>query len=238
MRNFCAKSRKRAHATCQGPGQHPDVLPRGAGWAVSRAIVASCPQAQGRPDTEVRTNERWAPQTVTSEPHPIVSRQESRVAGLPLVVTTWLNSETSPLQTQLKHPGHDETLRFLTKRIRMEWTHTKSDRNFIIHVMQHKNDPEWLRTVVLPVAQQQNLKNHHDTTTKTKTFKFTAFRLHPNRLRTPADNTGRYGALSDVTGRYRSKSRTVPDAMGPFCGRYGTPSGSFYDKAMRICKNV
>jgi len=33
----------------------------------------------------------------------------------------------------------------------------------IIHVMQHRNDPEWLRTVVLPVAQQKNTKNHHET---------------------------------------------------------------------------
>ena len=203
MRNICAKSRKlSAHARCHGPGQHANVLPRGAGCAVSRAIVASCPQAQGRPDTEVRANERWAPQTATSEPRPILSRDRN-----------------PSLLVCRKRPGHDETLRFLTKRIRMEWTHAKSNRNFIVHVMQHKNDPEWLRTVILSVAQQQNTNNHQKITKNIEICKFTAFRLHPNKSRTPADNTGRYGALL----------RTLPDAIARNRGRYRTLWGPFAD---------
>ena len=70
----------------------------------------------------------------------------------------------TPLLVCRERPGHDDTLRFLTKRIRMEWTHAKSNRNFIVHVMQHKNDPEWLRTVILSVAQQQNINNRQKRT--------------------------------------------------------------------------
>ena len=140
-----------------------------------------------------------------------------------------------------KRPGHDETLRFLTKRIRMEWPHAKSNRDFIIHVMQHKNDPEWLQTIILPVAQQQNIKNQHEATKNIEICKFTAFRLHPNKSRTPADNTGHYGAslrtLPDAIARNRGRYRTL---WGPFADAMGCYLAAFMTKRCgntQICKN-
>jgi len=107
MRNLCAKYRKlNAHARGQGPGQHPNVLPRGAGCAVSRAIVASCPKAQGRPDTEVRANERWAPQTqrwfVRAESLPAPLPAPRLIQGV-AVLQRFLWSQRPPVSNIIPH---------------------------------------------------------------------------------------------------------------------------------------
>jgi hypothetical protein len=71
--------------------------------------------------------------------------------------------------------------------------------------------------------------------------KFTTFRLHPDKSKTLADNTGRYGALSrtlaDTIARNRGRYRTL---WGPFAdtiGRYLAASMTQRCGNIQICKN-